>query len=111
MYLRTNEDIAWGYRMFSGDNEVDRFSTRPQELEGDWHGRPLLVSELFQVSVGKINNYYVNWDGGDEPSRPRAYWFDRATYFDGYQILDFVRRLSGMKFRSNDHGIEFGAVV
>jgi len=111
MYLRTNEDIAWGYRMFAGDREVDRFSTRPQEMEGDWHGRPQLVSELFQVSVGKIGKYYVNWDSVDEPSQPRAYWFDRATYFDSYQIYDFVRRLSGMKFRSNDRGIEFGAVV
>ncbi|MDB5322083.1 MAG: hypothetical protein JWN40_3714 [Phycisphaerales bacterium] len=114
MELRIQQDVLWDYSLNIGSECVDTFSTLPQywnypeeldERESErWAGKPKLLAELWQVPLGRIERYFVNWGMEPDPDdsdvfntvlKGKAYPGDQHPYGECLQMFDFLAALGG----------------
>lgn len=108
--LRIQEGTLWDYVLLKGLQLIDQFSVCPQYWDGGaifdeslrtWQGNPETLSQLWEIPVGAVSRYLVNWGyNHDEDSdmfglNGRAYPSDEFEYGDYQQMWDFLRVLGG----------------
>jgi hypothetical protein len=113
----------WDYSLLVGTDTVDTFSTLP----GYWNypeepepahlleraGRPRLLADLWQVPLGRLDCYFVNWGMQTDPEDSgvfnvimagKAYEGDQHPYGECRQMFDFLSAL-GAAIPDEDHRV------
>lgn len=106
------EDVVWGYNLFRGGEEVDRYSSRPNYWEEQ-------SPEDYARQAGSASHVAGAWPDLDadaiaayltdkeklpeDQGSEKAYPDDAHEIWDGWQLTDFMRKL-GLSFPFDDDG-------
>ncbi|MGJ8726768.1 MAG: hypothetical protein ACSHYB_19645 [Roseibacillus sp.] len=106
------EDVVWGYNLFKAGQEVDRYSSRPNywgELTREEYvresGDASKVADVWpNLDASQISAYLIDKEKVSEKQRTqKAYADDEHEIWDGWQVADFMRKLS-LSFPFDDDG-------
>lgn len=106
------EDVVWGYNLFNGGEEVDLYSSRPnyweEQLPGDYarqEGNASAVAAVWpDVDADSITAYLTDKEKvSEKQGSEKAYPDDEHEIWDGWQLIDFMRKL-GLSLPFDDKG-------
>ena len=109
--LHIHDDDLWMYVLFSQGEEIDQFNPIPDYWDGElpneerqlWRGNATEVARHWpNVRAETIQKYLTTWNLDDE-SPGKAYPHDEFSYGDGWQLVDFMKRL-GLDYPIDNRG-------
>ena len=100
-YLHVHDGDLWLYELFDCGHDVDRFNTDPDywgEISAAersrWQGNPEVIAQVWpEIEEGDVRRYLVDHSRGDFDPDAKAYATDKFSYWDCWQLSDFMAKL------------------
>ena len=106
------EDVVWGYNLFKGGEEIDRYSSRPnywklqspEDYARQTGSASAVAADWPDVKPDSIAAYLTDKEKiSEEQKSEKAYPDDEHEIWDGWQLTDFMRKL-GLSYPFDDDG-------
>ncbi len=99
----------WGYTLYDKGKEIDDFSTMPDYFIRSYDKiqnsaeHAARIAECFGVNKDAIKNYLIAWtDERMYNEEAKAYFDDRTSYGDCWQMTDFMEKLGFPYYDENN---------